>query len=56
MPPESTCGTARAWLLHCRKRRGLYHHNGRLSHSIYLPGITKGRGKDTAVPKGYALR
>jgi hypothetical protein len=38
------------------KGRGLYHPNCRHSHSIYLPGITKGPGRDTADPKGDALR
>jgi hypothetical protein len=38
------------------KRAGLYHPNCRHSHSIYLPGITKGPGRDTADPAGDALR
>lgn len=38
------------------KRAGLYHPNCRHSHTIYLPGITKGPGRDTADPKGDALR
>lgn len=38
------------------KGKGLYHPNCRHSHSIYLPGITKGPGTDTADPKGDALR
>lgn len=38
------------------KRAGLYHPNCRHSHSIYLPGITKGPGRDTADPKGDELR
>lgn len=38
------------------KARGLYHNNCRHSHSIYLPGITKGPTKDTADPEGNALR
>lgn len=38
------------------KRAGLYHPNCRHSHSIYLPGITKGPGRDTANPEGNALR
>lgn len=38
------------------KSAGLYHPNCRHSHSIYLPGITKGPGRDTADPKGDALR
>lgn len=38
------------------KRAGLYHPHCRHSHSIYLPGITKGPGTDTADPKGDALR
>ena len=38
------------------KAKGLYHNNCRHSHSIYLPGITKGPGKDTADPKGDELR
>lgn len=38
------------------KSKGLYHNNCRHSHSIYLPGITKGPGHDTADPEGDALR
>jgi hypothetical protein len=38
------------------KRAGLYHPSCRHSHSIYLPGITKGQQKDTADPEGNALR
>lgn len=38
------------------KGKGLYHPNCRHSHSIYLPGITKGPEKDTADPKGDKLR
>lgn len=38
------------------RRAGLYHPNCRHSHSIYLPGITKGPGRDTADPKGDELR
>jgi hypothetical protein len=38
------------------KSKGLYHNNCRHSHSIYLPGITKGQTKDTADPAGDALR
>jgi hypothetical protein len=38
------------------KSAGLFHNNCRHSHSIYLPGITKGPGKDTADPTGDALR
>lgn len=38
------------------KSKGLFHNNCRHSHSIYLPGITKGQTKDTADPKGDALR
>lgn len=38
------------------KGKGLYHPNCRHSHSIYLPGITKGPTKDTADPEGNALR
>ena len=38
------------------KGRGLFHNNCRHSHSIYLPGITKGPGKDLADPAGDALR
>ncbi|HEY1157191.1 MAG TPA: phage minor capsid protein, partial [Arthrobacter sp.] len=38
------------------KGKGLYHPNCRHSHSIYLPGITKGPGTDTADPDGDALR
>ncbi|WP_404285423.1 phage minor capsid protein [Glutamicibacter arilaitensis] len=38
------------------KGRGLFHPNCRHSHSIYLPGITKGPGRDTADPQGDALR
>lgn len=38
------------------KGEGLFHPNCRHSHSIYLPGITKGPGRDTADPEGDALR
>jgi hypothetical protein len=38
------------------KAKGLFHNNCRHSHSIYLPGITKGQTKDTADPEGNALR
>ena len=38
------------------KSAGLYHPNCRHSHSVYLPGITKGPTKDTADPAGDALR
>ena len=38
------------------KSKGLYHPNCRHSHSIYLPGITKGPNKDTADPEGDKLR
>ena len=38
------------------KGKGLYHPNCRHSHSIYLPGITKGPGRDTADPEGEDLR
>jgi hypothetical protein len=38
------------------KSDGLYHNNCRHSHSIYLPGITKGPGTDLADPAGDALR
>ena len=38
------------------KGRGLFHPNCRHSHSIYLPGITKGPGTDLADPEGSALR
>lgn len=38
------------------KGDGLYHPNCRHSHSIYLPGITKGPDRDTADPEGNALR
>lgn len=38
------------------KREGLYHPNCRHSHSIYLPGVTKGPGRDTADPEGDRLR
>lgn len=38
------------------KSKGLFHNNCRHSHSIYLPGITKGPGSDTADPAGDALR
>lgn len=38
------------------KGKGLYHPNCRHSHSIYLPGITKGPGIDLADPAGDALR
>ena len=38
------------------KSAGLFHNNCRHSHSIYLPGITKGPGRDTADPSGDALR
>ncbi|TQJ60488.1 minor capsid protein 2 [Arthrobacter sp. SLBN-83] len=38
------------------KARGLYHPNCRHSHNIYLPGITKGPGTDTADPEGDKLR
>lgn len=38
------------------KSQGLYHNNCRHSHSVYLPGVTKGPGRDTADPAGDALR
>lgn len=38
------------------RRAGLYHPNCRHSHSIYLPGITKGPGRDTADPAGDKIR
>jgi hypothetical protein len=38
------------------KSAGLFHNNCRHSHSIYLPGITKGPGADLADPAGDALR
>jgi len=38
------------------KSKGLFHNNCRHSHSIYLPGITKGQTKDTSDPEGNALR
>jgi hypothetical protein len=38
------------------KAAGLFHPNCRHSHSIYLPGITKGPTKDTADPQGDKLR
>lgn len=38
------------------KSKGLFHNNCRHSHSIYLPGITKGPGTDLADPAGDALR
>ncbi|GAA3705439.1 hypothetical protein GCM10023081_46840 [Arthrobacter ginkgonis] len=38
------------------KGDGLFHNNCRHSLSIYLPGITKGPGRDTADPAGQELR
>lgn len=38
------------------KGKGLYHPNCRHSHSIYLPGITKGPATDAADPEGDAMR
>lgn len=38
------------------KGKGLFHNNCRHSHSIYLPGITKGAETDTDDPAGNALR
>lgn len=38
------------------KSAGLFHNNCRHSQSIYLPGITKGPGTDTADPAGDKLR
>jgi len=38
------------------KGKGLFHNNCRHSHSIYLPGITKGPGKDLADHQGDRLR
>lgn len=49
-------GTEVMMSLTAAKAAGLYHPNCRHSHSIYLPGITKGPGKDTADPAGDDLR
>lgn len=38
------------------RRDGLFHNNCRHSMSIYLPGVTKGPGKDLADPAGDKLR
>lgn len=38
------------------KREGLYHPSCTHRHTIYLPGITKGPGRDTADPAADKLR
>lgn len=38
------------------KSAGLYHNNCTHSHSVYLVGVTKGPGQETANPEGNALR